>query len=126
MVFTENAKDEGERFRGDMKWNTIANAGAKKMQNFVSVVSESNFESFMQREPAKHKVLLLTDKKSTPALFKALSKKYLDKLVFGEIRASETDLIAKFGEQIVYPSLLAVTNVESLETVKFDGEMKVD
>jgi hypothetical protein len=41
----------------------------------------------------KHKILLFSEKKSTPALFKALSKKYLDKLVFGEIRSSETELI---------------------------------
>ena len=49
------------------------------------------------RDVTKHHVLLFTDKKSTPAIFKALSKKYLDKLVFGEVRATENALLDQFG-----------------------------
>lgn len=56
----------------------IMNTAAKKMQSFVSVVTESNWESFIERERAtKHKVLLFTEKKTTPTIYKALSKKYL-------------------------------------------------
>ena len=44
----------------------------------------------------KNKILLFTDKKSTPAIFKALSKKYLGKLIFGEARKSDEELCAKF------------------------------
>jgi hypothetical protein len=40
----------------------------------------------------KYHVLLFTDKKTTPAIFKALSKKFLEKLVFGEVRSSEISL----------------------------------
>ena len=56
----------------------IMNTAAKKMQSFVSVVTENNWESFIERERAtKHKVLLFTEKKTTPTIYKALSKKYL-------------------------------------------------
>lgn len=88
MIFSENYSDQGERYTGVMEWSPIANVASKKMQNFVSIVAESNFEVFKVREATKHHVLLFTDKRSTPALFKALSKKYLNKLYFGEVRAT--------------------------------------
>ena len=52
----------------------------------------------------KHKILLFTDKKSTPTIYKALSKKFLNRLIFGEIKSTEQDLIGKFKIKIkVFP-----------------------
>lgn len=94
MVYNENYGDEGERYRGKMEYLTIANFASRKMQSFVSSVNSDNYVSFVDRERMeKNKVLLFTDKKSTPAIYKALSKKYLGKAVFGEVRKSETELI---------------------------------
>ena len=62
------------------------------MQNFVSIVTDENYESFIQREPSKYKVLLFTERKTTAPLLKALSKQYKDKLLFGEVRKSEAQL----------------------------------
>ena len=45
----------------------------------------------------KHKILLFSDKKATPTIYKALSKKFLNGLIFGEIRSTETDLLKKFN-----------------------------
>ena len=45
----------------------------------------------------KHKILLFSDKKATPTIYKALSKKFLNGLIFGEIRSTETDLLNKFN-----------------------------
>ena len=45
----------------------------------------------------KNKILLFTDKKSTPTIFKALSKKHIDRLNLGEIKSSEEELIKEFG-----------------------------
>jgi len=63
------------------------------MQNFVSVITESNYAAFNEREKTKYHVIFFTDKKSTPAVVKSLSKKYLDRLLIGEIRSSETNLV---------------------------------
>ena len=93
MIFTESFSEDGDRYTGKMELNSIANAAAKKMQSFVSIVSEDNYLSFTERVHQKNHVLLFTDKKSTPAIMKALSKNYLNKLVMGEIRASEEKLI---------------------------------
>jgi hypothetical protein len=52
----------------------------------VSSVNRENFDAFVEREPTKYKILHFTEKKSTPTVIKALSKKFKDKLTFGEIR----------------------------------------
>lgn len=80
-----------------MGWKSIANAATSKMQSFVSIVTEDNYQSFIDREPTKYKVLLFTERKTTAPIFKALSKQYKDKLLFGEVRKSEVSLATKFG-----------------------------
>ena len=64
------------------------------MQSFVSLVNKDNYQSFVERDPTKYKVLLFTERKSTAPIFKALSKQFKDKLLFGEVRkSSDSDLI---------------------------------
>ncbi len=72
-----------------MDWKAISSFATQKMQSFVSVVTSSNYEQFIQRDPTKYHVLLFTERKTTAPLFKALSKIYKDKLLFGEVRKSE-------------------------------------
>jgi len=96
------------------------------MQSFVSIVSNSNYESFVDRDRlTKHKVMLFNDKKITPSVYKAHSKKFLGKLDFAETRHDETELITKFGID-TFPTLLVLTDPESFEGKKFEGELKPD
>ena len=80
------------------------------MQNFVSIVTDESYENFIQRDRmTKHKILLFSEKKTTPTVFKALSKKFLNRLIFGEIRSTEVDLIKKFGLKIKqFPVIVAL------------------
>ena len=65
MIFSENFQDDGEKFTGAMNANAIMNAAVKKMQSFVSVVTDENYDAFIERERAtKHKILLFTEKKT--------------------------------------------------------------
>lgn len=106
--------------------NAIMNAAAKKMQSFVSNVNEQNYGSFIERERAtKHKILLFTEKKSTPTVYKALSKKYLDRLNFGEIKQAEEELVKRFGIE-TFPTIVALTDPENYIGEKYEGEMKID
>ena len=87
LIFQENFSDDGERYHDELKVEKIMNAASKKMKNFVQVVTDDNYDTFVQRERlTKNKILLFTEKKSTPTLFKALSKKYLDRLNLGEVK----------------------------------------
>lgn len=109
-----------------MNANSIMNAASKKMQSFVSVVTESNYESFTERDrTTKHKILLFTEKKSTPTVYKALSKKYLDRLTFGEVKQAEEGLVKLFGID-KFPTIMALTDPENYSGEKYEGEMNID
>ena len=125
VVFNENYSDDGTRYRGDLTVDKIANAAVKDMQSFVSSVNTENFNAFVEREPTKYKILHFTEKKSTPTVIKALSKKFRDKLTFGEIRQDEADLIRNFNIK-KFPTILALTDSEGFAGEVYDGEMKVD
>lgn len=126
MVFNEQFSDEGEKYTGEMKAEKIMGAASKRMQSFVSVVSETNYNNFIERERlTKNKVLLFTDKKTTPTMLKSFSKKYVSRLNLGEVRSSEEALIKKFGVT-EFPTIMALTDPENMVGVKYEGDMKFD
>jgi len=71
--------------------------------------------------------LIFTDRKTTAPLFKSLSKTYKDKLTFGEVKKSETELYEKF-KITETPALLAVTDSATYTGELFENlaEMKID
>ena len=96
------------------------------MQSFVSLVNKDNYQQFIENQPTKYKVLLFTERKTTAPIFKALSKQFKDKLLFGEVRKnSESELIAKFGVT-QFPTLLVITDPHTNEGEKYEGELKHD
>ena len=126
MIYTDNYGEQGWRYTGKLKQGPIANAASKKMQNFVSQVTSDNYTSFFGKERMeKNKVLLFTDKKQTPAIYKALSKKYLGKLVFGEVQKSETDLVNQF-QIFNFPTIMVLTEPENHVGEIYDGDLQID
>lgn len=121
MAFTENFWDDGEKYTDKYEWKKLYAFVTKKMQDFVSVVTLANYNDFFEREKDIQKVLVFTDKKSTPAVFKALSKQYKGKLSFGHVRDSETQLIKNYKVS-KFPSVILVTNPYDNEGVEFPGE----
>ncbi len=93
MLYSESYSDDGEKYTGAMEWKSISGKATRMMQSFVSIVTSDNYEQFVSRDPSKYKVLLFTERKSTPPIYKALSKQYKDKLLLGEVRKSDTALI---------------------------------
>jgi protein disulfide-isomerase A6 len=66
-------------------------------------------------------VILVTDKKVTPTLFKALSIEYLERLVFGEVKSSAKELVQEL-EVTSFPSLIVFT--KEGERVVYEGAIK--
>jgi len=88
LVFTESFSDDGERYTGTLELDKISKFATNKMQSFVNLVNDENYEKFIEREGENMKIILFTERKSTSPLMKSLSKKYKGKLVFGEVRKS--------------------------------------
>jgi protein disulfide-isomerase A6 len=92
----------------------------------VTSVSSSNYETFVDRDERKHKVLYFNDKKNTPALIKALSKRFKDKLFLGEVKETEKKLIKEFKLEKL-PALIVITYTADKEGVWYEElEFKAD
>lgn len=125
ILFFSESKEDEEKYTGLKTWEKIFQYGASRMQSFVRVINKENYGSFITDSPANHKVLLFTSKKVTPPLLKAISKKYLGKLSFGEVRDSETELKQRFKVSNL-PTLLVISDPSNYESVKYDGPMSRD
>lgn len=69
---------------------------------------------------SKPKVILFTDKKQTPSIYKAISKDWKDKVELGEVKSIEKDIAGKFGVS-EFPTLIGIVDSVSLEYKVYDG-----
>ena len=125
VYFPESANEVEEEYKGNIDFQSIFKYGAKLMQNFVRVINKDNYNDFITSYPERYHVLLFTSKKTTPPLFKSLSKDYLNHLSFGEVRQTETELIKTFNVD-KFPTLMILTNYETNEVDVFKEDMKYD
>lgn len=58
------------------------------MESFVSIVNDKNYKDFMNRERNNIKVLLFSNKKKTPPVYKALSK-FSKQITYGIVRSDD-------------------------------------
>lgn len=124
LYFPEGTGKE-EVYKGNKKWEDIFKFGSSKMQSFVRVINSNNYGDFINENNHMHKVVLFTQRKTTPPLFKALSKHFKDKINFGEIRQSEKELAQRFGVTN-YPTVLVISDGENYKGVIYDGALNRD
>lgn len=124
VYFPESSENE-EVYRGIKKWEEIFKFGAVKMQSFVRSINSGNYGDFITSNPTQHKIILFTSRKSTPPLFKALSKHFNSKLSFGEIRQSEKELVDKFDVK-KFPTVMVLSEPESYKGISYDGALNRD
>lgn len=124
LYFPENS-DDYETYNGPKIWEKIYKFGAVRMQSFVRIINTDNYDDFISTNPNLYKVILFTAKKSTPPMFKALSKHFLGKLNFGEVRQSETNLVNKFNIK-KFPTLLVITDESNYKGVAYTEEFTRD
>ena len=126
LAYTSALNHDGNQFNGDMKNpQLLANFAVSLMESYVLLLNNENFQEFLDSEPEKHKVLLFTAKKTTPPLFKALSKDLKGKLLFGEVRQNNEELIKRFGITKI-PSLMVLTDPIQNIGVFYEGAYKKD
>ncbi|CAD8190483.1 unnamed protein product [Paramecium pentaurelia] len=120
-IYASRLSAEPIKYKGKWELNDLAKEAVDLMEDFVIVLSGFNFQEYIEK--SKPKVILFTNKKSTPPLFKALSKEFKGKLEFAMIRQSEIQLsqIFKITE---YPSLVVAQNDQDFKV--FESEFKKD
>ena len=124
MTKEKNTKESKSFFLtllSGFSWKKIAAFATKKMQDFVSVVNSKNYFNFIDREKDLYKGLIFSNKKQAPAMMKALSKKYKGKMNFGFVKATDSELISKFGIT-KFPTIVVLTDPFGYEYKKFEEE----
>lgn len=122
LYFPENTASKHEVYKGDKNYAGVSNFAVSKMQSFVRFVNSNNFNEYIESEPESSKILLFTEKKSTPPLLKALSKEFKGKVLFGEVRSSDSGLVEKYSVS-KFPSLIGIS---SDQTQEYNGEYNRD
>jgi hypothetical protein len=82
------------------------------IDNIVSYSSQIENKEILDvftNQPVFNKVILFTEKETTPLIYKGLSNYYYDRLLFGEIRANYTDLVKEFNVS-KFPTIVLLEN----------------
>ena len=95
MFFSENEKDYN-RYDGKVDFNSLFNYATKRMSYYVNEITKEKLNDFFSKKNDKYHVILFTSKDSTPSLYKALSKFFINKLIFGEVHKTQTELVELF------------------------------
>jgi hypothetical protein len=93
-------------------FDKLKKIASRFIESRVIEVTSNNYDTFITDNPGKPKVVLFTDKKGTPVIFKALSTHFDKTLLFGLIRDSESGLVSRFKVKS-YPAVYLIKTPES-------------
>ena len=110
IFFSENEKDYN-KYEGKVDYNSLFNYATKRMSYYVNEISKDKLSDFFAKKPDKYHIILFTSKDSTPSLYKALSKFFINKLIFGEIHKTQTELVELFKIRD-FPTLMVMIDEE--------------
>ena len=100
----------------DFSLKKLKKKAAKFIENKVIEITSVNHDTFLKDNPGKHKVLLFTESKGIPTLYKALSYNFEKTLFFGIVRSSDS-LVNKYKVK-EFPSLFLVKPGEKPQKFK--------
>merc|ERR1719436_811734 len=95
------------------------------MPDFTHKVSKDNADTWVTTEPSKPKVILFTDKKGVPTIWKALSSETVFKrtVKFGLVNKEDEETCAKF-KVTKFPSVVMQRGAKAEIKETYKGEMK--
>jgi len=103
-------------------------------ENIISYSVRLNSKNFeiLEKQNFFNKVVLFTEKESTPLIYKGLSNYFYDRIVFAEVGKNETNLCKKFNVT-QFPTILLLENnffakenfiIHKYEGMMFIGDLK--
>lgn len=111
-------------YEGKMETKSVAGRIAKMMPDLSTVITKDNVDTWLTTDATKPKVLLFSNKKSPPLIFKALSSETVFKrtVKFGFVQESEADVVAKFKIK-KFPSIMMQRGSKGETKEQYKGEM---
>ena len=124
IFFSENEKDYN-RYEGKVDFNSLFNYATKRMSYYVNEITKEKLSDFFSKKNDKYHVILFTSKESTPSLYKALSKFFINKLIFGEVHQSQKELVQLFKIK-EFPTLMVMLDEEKNKYEIYKNKMNYE
>lgn len=113
-----------KRYSGDLSYSAVSSWVAKSMGDLTKVLSnDKDLRTWLVSDDKVPHVVFLTDRKSCPPLFKALSVEFNGRAALGLVLGSGEVVAKALGVQ-KRPALVHIVDEDSLETSAFDKEFK--
>ena len=124
IFFSENEKDYN-RYEGKVDFNSLFNYATKRMSYYVNEITKEKLSDFFSKKNDKYHVILFTSKESTPSLYKALSKYFINKLIFGEVHQNQKELVRLFKIK-EFPTLMVMLDEEKNKYEVYKNKMNYE
>ena len=109
------------KYEGKVTDKHIVSYLGKFIDNKCIEINNNNFDSFINDHPNLPKIMLFSDKKNTPLIFKKLSILYDKKIEIGIVRKDMTAIISKYKIKS-FPKIMAIGVDKKVKY--YEGEMK--
>jgi len=111
-------------FQGKMESKPIASKISKLLPDYSVTVTPENADTFVTTEPSKPKVLLFSDKKSPPTIWKALSSETVFRrtVKFGFVSKESSDIVQKYKVK-KFPAVYMHRGAKAEIKEEYKGEM---
>ena len=122
-IFSDDYKDQGDRYYGEIEWRALSNAATTRMQSNALELNSKNFDQFIENNKESLKVILFVNRLVIPPMYKVLSRS--TKLASFGVVSSNDEVSKKFSINSL-PSIWVITNFYDFSTDWFRGEMNLD
>lgn len=109
-------------YEGDINAKSIIASLGRFVDNKVTEIHSGNIDTFLQEKANIPKILLFTDKKGVPLIYKVIATQFDKKAIFGIIRNEETAIIQKYKIK-AFPKFIALP-VGAKKPDYYEGDTK--
>mmetsp|Transcript_106855 Transcript_106855/g.300422 ORF Transcript_106855/g.300422 Transcript_106855/m.300422 type:complete len:424 (+) Transcript_106855:91-1362(+) len=112
------------KYEGKMEAKAIAAKIARFLADLSTKLTSDNVDAFVTTDPTKPKVILFSNKKTPPTIWKALSSETVFRrtVKFGFVSEAEADIVKKF-KVTKFPSVIMQRGAKAEIKENYKGEM---
>jgi len=113
------------KFEGKMEQKAIAGKVARFMPDYTEKLDKENIDKFLSSDASKPKVMLFSNKKTAPMMWKALSSETVFKrtVKFGFVTEDQADIVQRFKVK-KFPSVIMQRGTKGETKETYSGDLK--
>jgi len=112
------------KYEGKMEEKALSGKISKFMPDFTSKVTSETADAFATTDPTKPKLILFSNKKTAPTIWKALSSETVFKrtVKFGFVSEEEKDVVTKFKVK-KFPTIIMIRGAKAEIKEEYKGDI---